>query len=41
MNARRLGAVLQGIILGTGLSLALVYWLLLVEGTSAFRYQGF
>ena len=41
MRARTVGAVIHGIVLGIGLSWALVYWLLLVEGTTAFRYQGF
>lgn len=40
-TAQRLGAVLQGLVLGVLLLASLRAWVLLVDGASVFRYQGF
>lgn len=40
-NARRLGAVMQGLLLGPLLFLALVELFAMAQGAGVFRYQGF
>lgn len=40
-NARRLGRVLQGLVLGSALFFALVQLLAMAGGTGVFRYEGF